>query len=66
MLPSLRCCPVVSKLIHIDPAAAVYSVLDSSEKLEDSYAITGLDQLRQGQSSFPLIIYKRESIMDHR
>lgn len=43
-----------SSLIRIDLAAARYNVMDLTGKLDDSYAIAGLAQLRQGRGSLTL------------
>ena len=43
-----------TSLVKIDPATARYNVLDSSGKLESSYAIAGLAQLQQGRGSLTL------------
>lgn len=41
-------------LIRVDFAAARYSVIDSTGKVEDSYAISGIQNLRQGRSTLTL------------
>ena len=41
-------------IISIDPATARYTESNNSGKVEDSYAIAGLDQLRQGRGSLIL------------
>src|SRR5271165_2718972 len=41
-------------LIRIDPAAARYTVLDEAGKLEDSYVIAGLPELRSGRGVLTL------------
>jgi len=43
-----------NSLIRIDLATARYNVLDVTGKLEDSYAIDGLAQLRQGRGDLTL------------
>jgi hypothetical protein len=41
-------------LIRIDPTAARYAIIDLTGKLEDSYAIAGLADLRQGRGTLTL------------
>ena len=41
----------MTSLIRIDPVAARYAILDPGGKREDSYAIAGLVQLRQGRGN---------------
>ena len=41
-------------LIHIDMVSAIYTNMDLAEKVEDSYKIAGLDQLRQGRGALTL------------
>jgi len=43
-----------TSLIRIDPAAARYTVLNEAGKVEDSYSIAGLSQLRSGRGSLTL------------
>jgi hypothetical protein len=43
-----------TSLVRIDPVAARYAVLDAAGKLESSYAIAGLAQLKQGRGSLTL------------
>ncbi len=41
-------------IVRIDPATARYTASNRSGKVEDSYAIAGLDQLRQGRGTLIL------------
>jgi len=43
-----------TSLVRIDPAAARYSNMDATGKLEDGYDIAGLAQLQQGRGSLML------------
>ena len=43
-----------TSLIRIDPTAARYAIIDPTGKLEDSYAIAGLADLRQGRGTLTL------------
>ena len=43
-----------NSLVHIDTGSAVYTTMDSVGKLEDTYKIAGLDQLRSGRGVLTL------------
>ncbi len=43
-----------SSLVHIDAGSATYTTMDTGGKLEDTYRVTGLEQLRLGRGILTL------------
>jgi hypothetical protein len=50
-----------SSLVDIDMVSAVYTTTDSAGKLEDTYKIAGLDQLRFGRGVLTLTGVRTEN-----
>ncbi len=51
-----------TSLIRMEPATSAYTVRDVAGKLESTYSITGLDQLRSGRGTLTLLARERKTV----